>query len=220
MQEISHRILDEVKKTVIGKDAVVRKVYMAILAGGHILLEDIPGVGKTTLALAFAGAMDLRFRRLQFTPDVTPSDITGYSVPDAATGKLLYRPGAAVCNLFLGDEINRASPKTQSALLEVMEEGQVTVENGRMILHAQGGEIDITDEIETMGSYHCAYDMTVVHDDGSEEVRTITLEVRGTLENWTLTQDNGDGTSYTTSSEDAAGSETIPAASARGGTSG
>ena len=98
--------------------------------------------------------------------------------------------------------------------------GQVTVENGRMILHARGGEIDITDEIETMGSYHCAYDMTVVHDDGSEEVRTITLEVRGTLENWTLTQDNGDGTSYTTSSEDAAGSETIPAASARGGTSG
>lgn len=128
MQEISHRILGEVKKTVIGKDAVVRKVYMAILAGGHILLEDIPGVGKTTLALAFAGAMDLRFRRLQFTPDVTPSDITGYSVPDAATGKLLYRPGAAVCNLFLGDEINRASPKTQSALLEVMEEGQITVD--------------------------------------------------------------------------------------------
>lgn len=128
MQEISQRIIDEVKKTVIGKDAVIRKVYMAILAGGHILLEDIPGVGKTTLALAFAGALDLRFHRLQFTPDVTPSDITGYSVPDQATGKLQYRPGAAACNLFLGDEINRASPKTQSALLEVMEEGQITVD--------------------------------------------------------------------------------------------
>ena len=128
MQEISQRILREVKKTVIGKDDIVRKVYMTILAGGHILLEDIPGVGKTTLALAFAGAMALRFRRLQFTPDVTPSDITGYSVPDPATGKLQYRPGAAVCNLFLGDEINRASPKTQSALLEVMEEGQLTVD--------------------------------------------------------------------------------------------
>lgn len=128
MQEISQRILREVKKTVIGKDDIVRKVYMTILAGGHILLEDIPGVGKTTLALAFAGAMALRFRRLQFTPDVTPSDITGYSVPDPVTGKLQYRPGAAVCNLFLGDEINRASPKTQSALLEVMEEGQLTVD--------------------------------------------------------------------------------------------
>ena len=112
------------------------------------------------------------------------------------------------------------SDQGEKVEITMVPEGQVTVENGRMILHAQGGEIDITDEIETMGSYHCAYDMTVVHDDGSEEVRTITLEVRGTLENWTLTQDNGDGTSYTTSSEDAAGSETIPAASARGGTSG
>lgn len=112
------------------------------------------------------------------------------------------------------------SDQGEKVEITMVPEGQVTVENGRMILHARGGEIDITDEIETMGSYHCAYDMTVVHDDGSEEVRTITLEVRGTLENWTLTQDNGDGTSYTTSSEDAAGSETIPAASARGGTSG
>ena len=112
------------------------------------------------------------------------------------------------------------SDQGEKVEITMVPEGQVTVENGRMILHAQGREIDITDEIETMGSYHCAYDMTVVHDDGSEEVRTITLEVRGTLENWTLTQDNGDGTSYTTSSEDAAGSETIPAASARGGTSG
>ncbi|HIU32233.1 MAG TPA: MoxR family ATPase [Candidatus Caccousia avistercoris] len=128
VQELSLRIIEEVKKSVVGKDAIVRKVYMALLAGGHILLEDIPGVGKTTLALAFAGAMGLRFRRLQFTPDVTPSDITGYSVPDPATGKLEYRPGAAVCNLFLGDEINRTSPKTQSALLEVMEEGQITVD--------------------------------------------------------------------------------------------
>ena len=115
VQELSLRIIEEVKKSVVGKDAIVRKVYMALLAGGHILLEDIPGVGKTTLALAFAGAMGLRFRRLQFTPDVTPSDITGYSVPDPATGKLEYRPGAAVCNLFLGDEINRTSPKTQRA---------------------------------------------------------------------------------------------------------
>ena len=112
------------------------------------------------------------------------------------------------------------SDQGEKVEITMVPEGQVTVENGRMILHARGGEIDITDEIETMGSYHCAYDMTVVHDDGSEEVRTITLEVRGTLENWTLTQDNGDGTSYTTSSEDAGGSETIPAASARGGTSG
>ena len=100
----------------------------AILARGHILLEDIPGVGKTTMALAFSKTLDLKYSRVQFTPDVLPSDITGYSVPDAQTGGLRYQSGAVITNLFLADELNRATSRTQSALLEAMEEGQVTVD--------------------------------------------------------------------------------------------
>ena len=122
------KIIEEVKRVVIGKDECIRKIMMAMLAGGHILLEDIPGVGKTTLALAFSRACALKQNRVQFTPDVLPSDITGFSVYRKETGSFRYQPGAAMCNLFLADEINRTSPKTQSALLEVMEEGNVTVD--------------------------------------------------------------------------------------------
>src|SRR5699024_10106211 len=100
----------------------------AILAGGHILIEDIPGTGKTTMALAFSKAMGLRARRVQFTPDVLPADLTGFNIYQKETGKFVYQPGAVMCNLLLADEINRTSPKTQSALLEVMEEQQVTVD--------------------------------------------------------------------------------------------
>ena len=121
-------IIEEVKKAVVGKNAVVGKMLMVILAQGHILLEDIPGVGKTTLALAFSKAMALDYRRMQFTPDVMPTDVTGFSVYNKATGQLEYKPGAALCNLFLADEINRTSSKTQAALLEVMEEGRITVD--------------------------------------------------------------------------------------------
>ena len=128
MQAYAAKILQEVQKAVVGKDEILAKVLMAILAGGHILLEDIPGVGKTTLALAFSRAMQLSCKRLQFTPDVLPADVTGFSVYQKATGKLVYQPGAVLCNLFLADEINRTSSKTQSALLEVMEEGRVTVD--------------------------------------------------------------------------------------------
>ena len=121
-------VIDEVKKAVIGKDACVERVMMAILAGGHILIEDIPGVGKTTMALAFSRACAMSQNRVQFTPDVLPADITGFSIYRKDTGRFEYQPGAAMCNLFLADEINRTSPKTQSALLEVMEEGNVTVD--------------------------------------------------------------------------------------------
>lgn len=121
-------IIEEVKRAVVGKDACIYKVMLAMLAGGHILLEDIPGVGKTTMALAFSRACALRQNRVQFTPDVLPSDITGFSIYRKETGTFQYQPGAAMCNLFLADEINRTSPKTQSALLEVMEEGNVTVD--------------------------------------------------------------------------------------------
>lgn len=118
----------EVKKAVIGKDDCIIKVMTAILAGGHILLEDIPGVGKTTMAMAFCRAMDLQQKRVQFTPDVLPADITGFSMYQKEKGTFVYQPGAAMCNLLLADEINRTSPKTQSALLEVMEEGRVSVD--------------------------------------------------------------------------------------------
>ena len=128
MQEKAVRIMNEVKKAVVGKDTIVRKVLMVILAQGHILLEDIPGVGKTTLAVAFSKAMSLDYKRVQFTPDVMPTDVTGFSIYNKETGLLEYKPGAALCNLFLADEINRTSSKTQSALLEVMEEGSITVD--------------------------------------------------------------------------------------------
>ncbi len=124
MLQVKHEILIAVK----GKDMVVDKVLAAILAGGHVLLEDIPGVGKTTLAMAIAKSMSLSYKRVQFTPDVLPSDIVGFSMYNQETRAFEYQQGAVCCNLFLADEINRTSPKTQSALLEVMEEGNVTVD--------------------------------------------------------------------------------------------
>ena len=122
------QVVAEVKKAVVGKDEVVVKLLLAFLARGHVLLEDIPGVGKTTLALAFSKALGLTCRRVQFTPDVMPSDLTGFSIYNKATGEMEYQPGAVLCNLFLADELNRATSRTQSALLEAMEEGQVTVD--------------------------------------------------------------------------------------------
>lgn len=121
-------IISEVRKAVIGKDDVIIKVLLAIISGGHILLEDIPGVGKTTMALAFSKALSLDYKRMQFTPDVLPSDVTGFNIFNKQTGRFEYKEGAAVCSLFLADEINRTSSKTQSALLELMEEGSVTVD--------------------------------------------------------------------------------------------
>lgn len=122
------KIIDETSKAVTGKNEIIKKILAAILAGGHILLEDIPGVGKTTLALAMTKSLGLSFGRVQFTPDVVPSDITGFTVYDRENSSFKYVPGAVMCNMFLGDEINRTSSKTQSALLEVMQEGKVTVD--------------------------------------------------------------------------------------------
>lgn len=128
MSNKTEEIMSEVKKVIIGKDDVIKKVLMAILSCGHVLLDDIPGVGKTTMALSFSRTLGLDYQRLQCTPDTTPSDITGYSYYKKGADELEYRAGAVMCNLLLVDEINRTSSKTQSALLEVMEEGNVTVD--------------------------------------------------------------------------------------------
>ncbi len=126
--EYAAAVLAEVKRAIAGKDACITKAFATILAGGHILIEDVPGVGKTTLAIAFSRVMGLLDHRVQFTPDVLPADIVGFNMYQKETGQFVYHPGTIMCNLFLADEINRTSSKTQSALLEVMEEGRVTVD--------------------------------------------------------------------------------------------
>ena len=134
MNKKTEGIINEAKKVIIGKDDVIKKVMMAILSGGHVLLDDVPGTGKTTLALAFARAMDMRFRRIQFTPDVVPSDIVGFSIYNKEKREFEYKAGAVMTNILLADEINRTSSKTQAALLEVMEEGQATVDGEKHVL--------------------------------------------------------------------------------------
>ena len=126
--EQSKQIIEEVSKAFIGKNDIIEKVLMTIYAGGHILLEDCPGVGKTTLAMAFSKVLGLSSKRIQFTPDTLPSDITGFTMFNRETNRFEYREGAADCQLLLADEINRTSPKTQSALLEIMEEGTITID--------------------------------------------------------------------------------------------
>ena len=128
MPEKITQLQKELETIIKGKKAVTDTIIMAVLARGHILLEDVPGVGKTTTALALSRLMGMEFNRIQFTPDVVPSDVTGFTMYEKQTGQFMYRPGAVMCNLLLADEINRTSSKTQAALLEVMEEGRVTVD--------------------------------------------------------------------------------------------
>ena len=146
-------IYDEVNKVIVGKEAVVAKVLMAILADGHILLDDVPGVGKTTLAVAFSKALGLKYTRIQFTPDVLPSDIVGFSMYQQQTGKFVYMPGAVTgANIVLADEINRTSSRTQSALLEAMEERQVTVDGTVHPLHNPFLVIATQNQVGTAGT--------------------------------------------------------------------
>lgn len=129
MREKTSQIVDEIKKVICGKDEIIRLILQSVLAGGHVLMEDVPGVGKTTMAVSFARTMGMDYGRVQFTPDVLPSDITGFSLLDQETRTMRFQKGAVFHNLFLADELNRASARTQSALLEAMEEGQVTVDD-------------------------------------------------------------------------------------------
>ncbi len=128
MNEQIQQIMQEIEKVIVGKHDVVEKILMAVLASGHVLMEDVPGVGKTTTAMTFAKVLGLDTRRVQFTSDTVPSDIIGYSVYDKQSEKFVFKPGAVMTNLLLADEINRTSSKTQSALLEAMEEHRVTVD--------------------------------------------------------------------------------------------
>ncbi|HPY93964.1 MAG TPA: AAA family ATPase, partial [Clostridia bacterium] len=127
-RSLVYALKENVRKVIVGKDEAIELTLIALLCKGHVLIEDVPGVGKTTLAAALSRSLDCDFNRIQFTPDVTPSDVTGFTMYNAKTGEMEYRPGVVMTQILLADEINRTSPKTQSSLLEVMEEGQVTVD--------------------------------------------------------------------------------------------
>ena len=158
MEKKLQAIISEVQKAVIGKQTVIEKVLMALLADGHILLDDIPGVGKTTLALALSRALGLQYNRIQFTPDVLPSDIVGFSVYNKETGSFEYKSGVVTnTNLLLGDEINRTSSKTQSALLEAMEERQVTVDGRTYPLQTPFTVIATQNNVGTAGTQMLPY---------------------------------------------------------------
>lgn len=154
MQNDVEKILKSVGQVIIGKEETVLLAVISMLCGGHILLEDVPGVGKTQLAAALSRSVGGEFHRIQLTPDIMPSDITGYSVVNQKDGSLEYREGAAVCNFLLADEINRASPKVQSALLEIMEEHQISLDGQTHILPEPFMVIATQNPVETYGTYH------------------------------------------------------------------
>lgn len=147
-------LIDNIEKVIVGKRTPIVQTVAALLTGGHVLLEDVPGVGKTQLAAALAKSVNGTFSRVQMTPDIMPSDITGFSMLNRETGDFEYRKGAAFCNFLLADEINRASPKAQSSLLEVMEERQVSIDGATYALPAPFMVIATQNPVETYGTYH------------------------------------------------------------------
>jgi MoxR-like ATPase len=153
VHELSGRVLDEVERAIVGKRDALELVFMGFLADGHVLLEDYPGLAKTLLARSFAQVTDLRFQRIQFTPDLMPSDVTGSSIFNQRSGDFEFRPGPIFANLLLGDEINRAPPKTQAALLEAMQERQVTIEGHTNPLDRPFLVIATQNPIEYEGTY-------------------------------------------------------------------
>jgi MoxR-like ATPase len=153
LAEVGERILEEVERMVVGKREALELVLLGLLANGHVLIEDNPGLAKTLIARSFAAATSLRFMRVQFTPDLMPSDITGSNVYDQQRGEVSFRPGPIFTNILLGDEINRAPPKTQAALLEAMQERQVTVEDGTRRLQRPFLVLATQNPIEYEGTY-------------------------------------------------------------------
>lgn len=154
MEKRVEQLLSNIGKIIVGKDETIKLIVAALLCNGHVLIEDVPGVGKTRLVSALAASLNGKFNRIQLTPDIMPSDIIGYSTPDRATGELKYHEGVAVCNFLLADEINRASSKSQSALLEVMEEHQITIDGKTIVLPSPFMVLATQNHIETYGTYH------------------------------------------------------------------
>lgn len=147
-------LVANIEKVIVGKQETVLKIVTAMLCGGHVLIEDVPGVGKTQLVSALARSVDGKFNRIQLTPDVMPSDIVGFSMINQQTHELEYKEGAAMCNFLLADEINRASPKSQSSLLEVMEEHQISIDGVTHILPKPFMTLATQNPVETYGTYH------------------------------------------------------------------
>jgi MoxR-like ATPase len=147
-------LIDNIERVIVGKRQAIEFVIAAMLSGGHVLIEDVPGVGKTQLVSALARSCGGSFGRLQLTPDIMPGDITGFSMLNTATGAMEFRKGAAFCNFLLADEINRASPKSQSALLEVMEEGQISIDGNTYDLPKPFMVLATQNPVETYGTYH------------------------------------------------------------------
>ncbi len=154
MNEKVQLLADNIEKAIIGKREVIIKLIVALLSGGHVLIEDVPGVGKTRLVSAMSASVNGKCNRIQFTPDLMPSDITGFTMINQKTGETEYRSGAAICNFLLADEINRASPKAQSALLEIMEELQVSVDGATHSLPVPFMALATQNPVETYGTYH------------------------------------------------------------------
>jgi MoxR-like ATPase len=148
-----NQIKSEIKKTLVGKESAIEGIMIALLSGGHILIEDLPGLGKTTLAKAFSKAMNCTFSRIQFTPDLMPSDLIGVSIYDKSSQKFVFQRGPLFTNILLADEINRTSPKTQSSLLEAMEENQITIDGTTYILEAPFLVIATENPIELQGTF-------------------------------------------------------------------
>ena len=147
-------LIENIEKLIVGKRASIEKVLAAMLCGGHVLIEDVPGVGKTKLVSALAKSVEGKFNRIQLTPDIMPSDIVGFSMINPETRELEYKEGAAMCNFMLADEINRASPKSQSSLLEVMEEHQISLDGRTFDLPAPFMVLATQNPVETYGTYH------------------------------------------------------------------
>ena len=154
MNKQIQNLVENIEKIIVGKNTSIIKVIVALLSEGHILIEDVPGVGKTRLVSALANSVDGNFNRIQLTPDIMPSDIVGFSMIDPQTKEFVYKSGAALCNFLLADEINRASPKAQSSLLEVMEEHQISLDGRTIPLPSPFMVLATQNPVETYGTYH------------------------------------------------------------------